>query len=572
MEDLGPVFLRFNGLGPNVRVVDPTLYQLCQAQMNLLVQSLGVTTGGIYWAEAEEQSPQWMPILIYPVPEGKDTLPVLPGGRSPEDQSLETESGMIEGILEELQEESFPGGLEAGDSSGLAGGERSETLASVIAEGDGFAPEVAPEIDPEEPLEVYPSGSAGGALAPGGSDREGPMDNYPLWRPLTSEGTVLGLLVLERIHEPWSLGEQQQVAEVVKTLEAAFTLVKRQQWLEASFADQERFYEGQRDRLHDLLHQFKNPLTAIRTFGKLLLRRFEGDERATTVAGYVLRESDRLQGMLKNFGEVVDLDPMDGEPVSEIAPPLLLPGGDDGKAISDGGTNEGASPLALLPTGQDDRAVDLNEVLSGLVETATVLAQEATVELQVVPWGTLPTVGGDRRTLQEVIGNVIDNALKYTPAGGRVQVQATVGVPGEFGGGEECGNGEKMLRSPNSKSPPSVPQVAVMVRDSGLGISAEDLHQLFARRFRGEKGDSEIPGTGLGLAIVRDTLEAIGGAIGVFSPAIALEAQMPRLPESPENIESFDGSESSYPKLVFTEDGDTTGTSVILWLPIDGDT
>ena len=117
-----------------------------------------------------------------------------------------------------------------------------------------------------------------------------------------------------------------------------------------------------------------------------------------------------------------------------------------------------------------------------------------------------------------------------------------------------------LQRSPNSPYPVAGRYVALMVQDSGLGISATDLQQLFARRFRGDKGNSEIPGTGLGLAIVRDTLAALGGAIDVFSPAIALgplgsssDGTLPILaPNAPPTA----------------NEAIAAGTSVVLWIPL----
>ncbi len=623
-------------------MVDPTLYQLCQAQINLLVQSLGVTAGGVYWAESggENPSPRWTPISVYPdrardrglpalgqtlsSPEGPEVYEAqevpLEGEWAP--VSFEVEPGeinqeIIDGILDDLHEDGAVDGLSfntpkrnipwmpygesiAADPQEL--GNYPGALQEPWEGQSGQSQQSQPSQDqPSQGQQNTPAAGAAdlGALMPLTTfgDRGEVPQNYPLWRPLTSEGTVLGLLVLERLQGPWSLGEQEQVAEVVTTLEAAFTLARRQQWLEETFAQQERFYETQRDRLHDLLHQFKNPLTAIRTFGKLLLRRFEGDERATTVAGQVLRESDRLQGMLNNFGEVVDLEPMDVPPATPepaaSPPPLLLPGGED-KSV--GGAGDDASdapgaldastvrPLALLPTAKDNRPVVLGELLTQVVETAQLLAQEAQVELEVLPWGALPAVAGDRTTLQEIIGNVVDNALKYTPRGGRVQIQASVGVPycfqGLVEGDESPSDGDELAlihqwnqgagleampgavedallqRSPNSPYPAAGRYVALMVQDSGLGISAADLQQLFARRFRGDKGNSEIPGTGLGLAIVRDTLVALGGAVDVFSPAIALEAV---------GSSSDDGPPTLAP---IASEAITAGTSVVLWIPL----
>ena len=127
-----------------------------------------------------------------------------------------------------------------------------------------------------------------------------------------------------------------------------------------------------------------------------------------------------------------------------------------------------------------------------------------------------------------------------------------------------------LQRASNSKRPQPQLHLILHVQDSGLGIPTPDLLDLFNRRFRGTKTQSNIPGTGLGLAIVRDTLEELGGAIELFSPAIAL-APLPLSNEIP-GISDFYNKENGSnvpPTLVPVANPNLhTGTSVILWLPL----
>ena len=593
--------------------VNPALYQLCQAQMNLLVQSLGVTAGAVYWAEAHPQaadrSPQWMPIVVYPDAVWDDPLPALGSGKSntsatgktsssPQDMpsvlTNRIEQDVIEGVLEEDFEGNSPSlratpqldevrgqdsALDSMVSPALADPDSARDggsgIEDAVAKDEDFGAAEQTEqddLDLENPMdgliidaEFGDNPALNGAMLPALIPSVNPdqANNYQLLRPLASEGTMLGLLVLERLNQPWTGAEQQQVAEVVNTLVAGFTLVKRQNWLEASFAEREQFYEGQRDRLHDLLHQFKNPLTAIRTFGKLLVKRFQGDESNASVANHVLRESDRLQGMLRNFGDVVDLDPVDVQPASpspQARSPLSLPPGETVEVP----LTPPPQPLALLPTSNSDHPFSLDELLQDLCATADLIARDAHLTLSISPWESLPTVMGDRTTLQEIIGNVLDNALKYTPAGGQVQLQAVIGLPychhhwSELADPVPGAVEDALLqRAVNSKRPKPLPHVVLHIQDSGLGIPPDDLAQLFHRRFRGHKTDSDIPGTGLGLAIVRDTLEALGGAIELFSPAIALDSGPPTDPTV------------LFPSLKpIAQPHRQTGTSVLLWLPL----
>jgi len=88
-----------------------------------------------------------------------------------------------------------------------------------------------------------------------------------------------------------------------------------------------------------------------------------------------------------------------------------------------------------------------------------------------------------------VIGNLISNAIKYSPQGGVIEISA------------EAENGS----------------VRVEVRDEGMGIPAGQQHQIFTKFFRGDAAASGITGTGLGLAVSRDIVESHGGRIGFTS-------------------------------------------------------
>jgi two-component system phosphate regulon sensor histidine kinase PhoR len=96
----------------------------------------------------------------------------------------------------------------------------------------------------------------------------------------------------------------------------------------------------------------------------------------------------------------------------------------------------------------------------------------------------------DREAVSQILSNLLDNAIKYTPVGGRIAV-----------GAREDG-----------------PSVEIFVRDTGIGIPVEDLHRLFERFYRVDKARSrELGGTGLGLSIVKHLVAAHGGSTRVES-------------------------------------------------------
>jgi heavy metal sensor kinase len=133
--------------------------------------------------------------------------------------------------------------------------------------------------------------------------------------------------------------------------------------------------------------------------------------------------------------------------------------------------------------------VDLHELLSELVEDGEVLAEHKKIQLRVAQAAPV-TIVGDKVRLRQLFLNLLDNAIKYTPEGGRV----TLAV--------EQRNGEALFR----------------VQDTGIGIPEEELEKIFERFYRVDKARSrELGGSGLGLAIARWIAELHRGSIAVSS-------------------------------------------------------
>jgi len=133
--------------------------------------------------------------------------------------------------------------------------------------------------------------------------------------------------------------------------------------------------------------------------------------------------------------------------------------------------------------------VDLAALIGETVDDFRPLLDNAHQELHVQVAGAHPIVMGDRRRLQQVLTNLIANAIKFTPAGGRIVVRAD--CPG--------------------------PLCEVWVEDNGMGIAEDILPTLFQRYTRAPSGTRDAGGTGLGLLIVREIVEAHNGTVGVDS-------------------------------------------------------
>lgn len=343
--------------------------------------------------------------------------------------------------------------------------------------------------------------------------------------PLIHEGVVMGLLVTSREDQPWNEREIAQIERIAHTLTLAYILDKRSQWLEQKYRQQQQLQTQQQDMLDNLLHQLRNPLTALRTFGKLLLRRLLPSDANRDIAKSIVRESDRLQELLLQMERATDTD---------AGPPALPPAPFPANRQS-----PPAQPLPLLPASPlESRSV--TEVLEPLLVSATAMAGERQLTLLADIPPDLPPVLCHPKALPEVLSNLIDNALKYTPAGGLIYIRA-----GDWqkatAAGELPGKGENL-----SSFLHPCQKMAIAISDTGPGIPPQDLQRLFQRHYRGVQAKTGIPGTGLGLAIAKDLLEQMQGEIEVFSPAESrwLPTDTPEIP------------------------GTGPGTTFVVWLPV----
>lgn len=343
--------------------------------------------------------------------------------------------------------------------------------------------------------------------------------------PLIHEGGMMGLLITARSDRAWSDREQAQVEHIADTLSIACVLDQRSQWADRDLHQQYLLRSQQRDVFDDLLHQFRNPLTALRTFGKLLLKRFLPNDPNRDVAAGIVRESDRLQELLKEFDQAINL--------GEAEPYPLLPAESSTLPSYPGelrGSNAEASrllpssPHFLTGAALHTESYAITDVLAPLLSSAEVIAQDRQLTLKIFLPTRSPTVKADLRALREVLSNLIDNALKYTPSGGTVYV---------WTGNERAGAAGMME--------------AIAIADTGPGIPEQDLEHLFERHYRGIQAQTDIPGSGLGLAIAQDLVTQMQGDIQVVSPARASQLPNPFQDE--------------------LEISDRPGTLFLVWLP-----
>jgi two-component system phosphate regulon sensor histidine kinase PhoR len=131
---------------------------------------------------------------------------------------------------------------------------------------------------------------------------------------------------------------------------------------------------------------------------------------------------------------------------------------------------------------------DLRGALRASLEAVARLAEEKVLDLRVDVPDAPALVAGNDEALRRIAGNLLDNAVKYTPPGGRVAVRIVS----------------------------TDREVFLEVEDTGPGIPERDRERVFERFYRVDKGRSrDAGGTGLGLAIVKHLVRALGGAVGV---------------------------------------------------------
>jgi two-component system, OmpR family, phosphate regulon sensor histidine kinase PhoR len=200
-------------------------------------------------------------------------------------------------------------------------------------------------------------------------------------------------------------------------------------------------------------HEFKTPLTAIQGFAETLLGGALDDKANRKRFVEIIREHARRLARLTD--DLLKLSRIE------------------------------AGRLEL-----ESRPVSVAALVNGCVETARLKAQSKGLQITIeLPEG-LPPIRGDAAQLDEVLQNLLDNALQYTPPGGHVDVTA-------YSNGHE---------------------VIFTVSDTGIGIPEADLERIFERFYRVDAARSrEAGGTGLGLSIARHIVDAHGGRIWVES-------------------------------------------------------
>lgn len=354
-----------------------------------------------------------------------------------------------------------------------------ETRLNSLPQGPAIISPVAPDPLWRSPMgEDHPRSLS---LSPLGG-LSSPLEDAPpfeadkrLVMPLIYEEEVIGVLVADRAYPSWQPEELSQLEAIAHSLAIACLLDQEQSWYRRAWEQQREQRQWEQQYWADLLHQLRNPLTALKTFSKLLLRRWQGEGKERQLVEGIVREGEHLQDLLQNFEalQATIQSSLHPNEVEVSALPVVVE----------------AEPSLIFTD------LDLLAVLAPIVLAEQAIAEEKHVQLVNQLPAALPLVRGISAAAREVFSNLIDNAVKYTPAGGAVY-----------------------LTLPDSSQLMDDDWVGVAIADTGYGIPAEDQAQIFDRHYRGRQAQGPIAGTGLGLAIVKDLVQQMQGKIEVVSP------------------------------------------------------
>ncbi len=210
---------------------------------------------------------------------------------------------------------------------------------------------------------------------------------------------------------------------------------------------------SRREFVANVSHELRTPLTTIKSYTETLLDTPVGRDTEEKFLSVIESEADRMTRIVKDLLTLSQLD-----------------------------------STSNMPMG--DEKINVTELLEKIVQNISINAENKNQTLTYKPISGTPEITGSRDRLEQVIINIISNAIKYTPEGGNIEVYSGA----------------------------LYNDVYIKVIDNGIGIPEENIPHIFERFYRVDKARSrETGGTGLGLSIAKQIIETFGGNIKITS-------------------------------------------------------
>ena len=410
---------------------------------------------------------------------------------------------------------------------------RSLTLPNVLSKLPGFAQ--ASTLIPNYPMVAGSSDAWIGAVEEVLCDLQSKNGAAALSVPLFAGSQTVGVLLVSPndryVRRPinfWTPSDRQAVAKAAQSLSLALSM------------DTERVQLAQKNRLiqealSDSLHQLKNPVQALRTYGKVLQQRIADSEdsgrssyQLLELIDHLMVQSDRVVERLGPVDSIVEALGPDTRARFALGPARtdrpksasIIPWSPTAAYWENIGSNSdghGNSQQLSAPyeTEADGEFIGpfetvtisigfVDDVLSETLSAFRAMAIDQGIDFTVEMGEELPGVMMNSEALQEAVSNLLDNAFKYV----------VLPKPGSASETNLCPRVRIRIQANDSSVPAGV---TILVDDNGPGIRPTDYDAVFSRGYRGPDTARRVPGSGIGLDIVRTLVQKMGGTVTVLA-------------------------------------------------------